>query len=307
MRVVYIDRVVALNFLVDYLLLLTGARLAGAPLRRPRLALWALLGGLYAAAVYLPGGRLLAHPLLRAPAGAAMALGAYWPQRSRWRLTALFGLLSAALAGVVLALGLAAGDVRQYAGDLHGAQIDWPVLIASAALFYVLLRLLFRRGLRHGRGEIMEVTVAIGGRERTLRALYDTGNTLCDPVSGRAVLVLEQDLLYDLWPPEVSGVLRQSLPPEEKMARLHRMERGRAFSLLPYRSVGVPAGLLLAFRSDCVTVEGRRHRRTLLALSEGPLSDGGAYHALWGGEEGRAHERTVARAAEKAQEMDRAV
>ena len=46
------------------------------------------------------------------------------------------------------------------------------------------------------------------------------------------VLVLEQEQLYDLWPPEVSGVLRQSLPPEEKMVRLHRMERGGAFGVL---------------------------------------------------------------------------
>jgi stage II sporulation protein GA (sporulation sigma-E factor processing peptidase) len=305
--VVYIDRVAVLNFLVDYLLLLTGARLAGIPLRRARLALWALLGTLYAVAVFLPGGRLLAHPLLRAPAGAVMALGAYWPHRRRWRLVALFGLLAAALAGLVLALGLAAGDPGRYVTALWHARISWPVLLLSAGGFYVLLQILFRRGVRHGRGEIMEVTVAIDGRERTVPTLYDTGNTLCDPVSGQAVLVLEQDLLYDLWPPEVSGVLRQALPPEEKMVRLHRIERGKAFSLLPFRSVGVPSGLLLAFRSDSVTVEGCRYRRTLLALSEGPLSDGGAYHALWGGEEGNVHERTAAQTAARAQEMDHAV
>ena len=69
MTVVYLDRVVLLNLAVDYLLLLATARLAGLPLRRGRLALAAALGALYAAAVFLPGCRMLAHPACRLAAG----------------------------------------------------------------------------------------------------------------------------------------------------------------------------------------------------------------------------------------------
>ena len=70
MTVVYLDRVVLLNLAVDYLLLLATARLAGLPLRRGRLALAAALGALYAAAVFLPGCRMLAHPACRLAAAA---------------------------------------------------------------------------------------------------------------------------------------------------------------------------------------------------------------------------------------------
>ena len=45
---IYIDRVFALNLAVDYLLLLTAARLAGTPLRRLRFLLCGAAGGLYA-------------------------------------------------------------------------------------------------------------------------------------------------------------------------------------------------------------------------------------------------------------------
>ena len=72
MTVVYLDRVVLLNLAVDYLLLLATARLAGLPLRRGRLALAAALGALYAAAVFLPGCRMLAHPACRLAAGVAV-------------------------------------------------------------------------------------------------------------------------------------------------------------------------------------------------------------------------------------------
>ena len=304
---VYIDRVFILNTLADYLLLLTAARLAGVPLRRGRLILSALLGGVYAVAVFLPGGSALSHPACKVVSGLAMPLLAFWPQPRRGRLIALFLLLSGALAGLLLALGLAAGTPGQLIGRVYRAQISWPVFIGSAAVFYGLVQLLFRRGLRHGGGEIMDITVTIGGRKQAVRALYDTGNTLCDPANGEAVLVLEQETLYALLPEEVSDILRQHLSPEEKMVHLHRICMGGGFSLLPFRSVGVPAGLMLAYRSESITVNGMDHRRALLALSEGPLSDGGAYHALWGGEEGRAYGKDLARRPAVDQGMDQAV
>ena len=51
MTVIYVDTLFLLNALVDYLLLLAAARLAGEPLRRVRFALGAVLGGGYAVAI----------------------------------------------------------------------------------------------------------------------------------------------------------------------------------------------------------------------------------------------------------------
>ena len=87
-------------------------------------------------------------------------------------------------------------------------------------------------------------------------------------------------------PAPVAAVLASGLPPEEKMARLHRQGADIPFSLLPFRSVGTPAGLLLAARSDYIEINGRRYPRTPVALSDYPVSDGGGYHALWGDPEG---------------------
>lgn len=46
MTVIYVDTLFLLNTMVDYLLLLASARLAGEPLARLRFALGAVLGGL---------------------------------------------------------------------------------------------------------------------------------------------------------------------------------------------------------------------------------------------------------------------
>ncbi len=282
MTVVYLDRVFLLNSAVDYLLFLGTARLSGIPLRRRRLVLWAVLGGLYAAAVFIPGLSFLGHPLFRVIAGILIAAGAL---RWRWRSAALFFLLSAGLAGIILALGLAFGSVAGLAQRLYYADISWQTLLFVSMGFYVLIRLFMGQAARHGGGELLQITISLGGRTETVTALHDTGNTLRDPVTGCPALVLERREAESLWSPEVARLLAEPLPPEEKMARLHRMGCPIRFTLLPFRAVGVSCGLLLAARSDYIEIGGRRYPRTPVALSEQPLSDGGGYHALWGAAE----------------------
>ena len=137
MTVVYWDRVVVLNGIVDYLLLLSAAWLSGLPLRRGRLILWAALGGLYAGAVFLPGLEVLGVPVIRAAAGIVMALGA---MKWRWRPAGVFLLLAAGLAGIILALGLAAGSPSGLAQRLYLADISWQGILLVSAGFYLVLR-----------------------------------------------------------------------------------------------------------------------------------------------------------------------
>lgn len=283
MTVIYIDRVFVLNLAVDYLLLLCTARLAGAPLHRRRLLLCAALGAAYAVAVFIPGGEILACAPCKAAAGLLLSYLAFRPVPRCWRLMALFFLLSGALAGLLLAVGLAAGSPGVLFRRLYYAQINWPILLLTTTSMMILLHLVFRQGARHGGGEIMTVTVSLHQHQQQLSVLHDTGNTLREPGTGRPVLVLEQTVLMNLWPAEIQTILTSKLPPEEKMVLLHQKGAGTDFTLLPFRSVGNASGLLLAVRSDYISLEKKKYPRTLVALAEGPLSDGGGYCGLWGG------------------------
>ncbi len=287
MTVIYIENVFLINWAIDYFLLLAAAGFAGSPLRRLRFALCAAAGGLYAVAVFLPGCTFLSYPVWKILAGGLMALAAYWPVQRCWRLMALFFMLSGALAGIVLAIALACGTREPLLGSVYYAPISWPILLSTTVILYFLLHFVFRQGARHGGGELMTVTVSIHQRSKQVLALQDNGNTLRDPVNGHAVLVLERTVLEDLWPTEVASILQSCLPPEEKMAQLYQEGAGTAFTLLPFRSVGVASGLLLAVRSDYIKVGKATYPRALIALSDGPVSDGGTYQALWGGTERR--------------------
>lgn len=282
---IYIDRVFVLNLAVDYLLLMAVARLAGTPLRRLRFLLCGAGGGLYAAAVFFPSLTWLAHPACKLAVGAGMAWAAFGRERHKMKLIGLFFLLSGALAGVILAVGFCVGAPELLLGRIYRAEIDWKLLLGGTAALAAALHLLFRQGARHGGGELMKVQVAIDGKAKDFTALYDTGNTLRNPVDGRPVLVMEQAALLELLPKTEADILTEKNAPETAMARLYSAGSRLRFTLLPYRSVGMETGLLLAVRSDYIALSRRRIPRTLIALSQGPVSDGGGYCALWGGAE----------------------
>ncbi len=99
MTVIYVDTLFLLNAMVDYLLLLASARLAGEPLARLRFLLGAALGGLYAVAIFLPGLSFLARPPCRLAAAVLMVLAAFWKSRRLLRQVVIFFALSCAFGG----------------------------------------------------------------------------------------------------------------------------------------------------------------------------------------------------------------
>ena len=289
MTVIYIDTLFLLNALVDYLLLLAAARLVGEPLRRWRFALGAGLGGVYAVAIFLPGLSFLAHPLCRLASVALMMVVSYGGSRRLLRQGLLFVVLTCAFGGGVVAIGLLGGTGLSLGNGVFYSALDLKVVLLSAAVCYGVLTLVFRRLARHSaaNGELVPVRLRLGERMVDLTALVDTGNTLTDPVSGRPVVVAEGERTAPLFPREHRPGPGELTDPAAALTRLGTGAwRGR-FRLLPYRSVGVDRGLLLAVRLDGLELDGQGRGPVLVALSPTPVSDGGGYQALVGPMDGR--------------------
>ena len=283
MTVVYIDSLFLLNLIINYLLLLATAKVAGEPISRPRLGGGAAVGALYAAANFFPGMGFLSHPAIKVCAGVVMALLAFGGRKRLLRLTLIFFGLSCAFGGGVLAVGLLGGTGLTFQNGIPATGMDLKVVLLSAAGCYVLLTLVFRRMGRHSResGEVVDVTLELDGRRVSFAALLDTGNTLTDPVSDRPVLVAEWTTLWPLLPAGMELSADRLRHPAQVLEELPAPLRSR-FRLLPYRAVGVESGLLLALRTDWGRVGGARVDGLLVALSPGPVSDGGSYHGLVG-------------------------
>ena len=266
---VYLDTAFAVNGSVNYLLLLSAAYLAGAPLRRGRFLLAAALGGLYAAASFVPALAFLRTAGMKAVLLAVMALTAFGARRQTVKLALLFAAISAALAGAAM---LAAQLLRLDPLLLPGG-VFYPLraraILFLAALCCGLCHLIFSRVTAHS-GQLVPLT-----------ALLDTGNTLKDPLTGDSVLVVDGSIAAQLLPD--AGLSTASLAdPAGLFASLSEQYPFCRFRLIPYRAVGTVSGLLLAVRCEVSGKSGKPELK-LVAFSPTPVSQTGEFDALIGG------------------------
>jgi len=284
MTVIYGDTLFLLNAIMDYLLLLSSARVAGEPVHRGRLALGAALGGAYSVAVFMPGGAFLLHPVCKLASAVLMVLAGLGGSRRLLRQTIIFFALACGFGGGVLAITLLGGGGFGLGRGVVYSGMDLKIVLLSAAGCYAAMTVVFRRMGRHSaaKGELVSVRMTLLGRSVSVLALVDTGNTLTDPVSGRGVIVAEGACLGGIFPPGCGPGQADLTGPAAALARLSCGQLRGRFRLLPYRAVGVECGLLLAVRLDEAVIGGRKTGQTLVALSPTPVSDAGGYRALVG-------------------------
>lgn len=271
----YIDGVFALNAALDALLLSAAGYLTGRRVPALRLALGAALGGLYAAAAFLPGLYGLGSPFGLAAAGAAM-LAVTFGSRLLGPLLALLGL-GCGLAGGLTLAGRLLGGLR-YSGGLPQSLADAQLLLLAGSAVWALVRL-WLRGRGRRAGKLVPVLVEVGSRKRLLTALVDSGNTLTDPATGQGVLIAEWEAVAPLLPEGASPACCAA-PAEhlEALARLWPEGRPR---LLSCRTVGQGSGVLLAFTARRVQADGAERGSMTVAVTPVRLG-GGRYQALLG-------------------------
>lgn len=253
---VYPNLIVLLNFLVDFLLLLGASCLCGYPAQMGKAALGALTGAVYTGLCLLPSFRFLANGGWRLVSLSLMAMLAYGCCRSALRRGAVFLFLCLAMGGLAMLLGR---------GDLYS-------MLLCALILCLLCILGFRGGARPH--QYVPVVIRHGDACVNLTALVDTGNTLCDPVSGRPVLVADDGTGEALL-----GLSQQQLSDPVQTLTACRIPGLR---LIPYCAVGQPSGLLLGLKVDRLTVNGKISD-SLVAFAPQRLGRGEDYQALAGG------------------------
>lgn len=278
--VVYLDMAFLLNCLSDGAALYITARVSGLPVRYRRLLLASAAGGAYGALCAIPTTRWAASFLPQLAAAALLVRLAFGRQSTFFRQFLLFFMLSCTMGGVLLAMERL---LRENGGLELLRTLNWSVFFLAGGLCFLALTVVFRGGARHAlAGQLCQGAVELRGKRTPVTVLLDTGHTLSD--SGQPVLTVYYAALDPLWTPREREVLSR-LEADGAARCLEQLGDAR-FRLLPYQAVGVSGGLLLCFRAERVELDGRQLGALTVALSPTEVSDGGGYHALWGGERG---------------------
>lgn len=245
MPIVYADVLVALNWVIDFLLLSATALFLHIPLNRVRVTLSSLIGGLYALVLLLPRFSVVIRFSLDVLFAVLMTATAFPRCRIRilFKRTAVFFGISTMFFGVVTLLHryLNGEYVQTNNGQVYAA-LSPLALAGFTVISYVAVRVFEtitgRRVPKHGE---YRLTVVDDAATCEARALFDSGMRLREPFSGAPVIVMERERVWSC----LSRDMREALTENEPHPRVR---------FVPYHTVS-GEGLLPAFRPRSVQVK----------------------------------------------------
>ncbi len=251
MTVIYADLAFFLNAVLDYLTLCCTVRLFGLPLRHRRIAAAAAAGGVYGVLALLPPWRFLTAVVCKCAVSALMVRIAFGKSGYFLRHYLLFLVASCTLSGAVVGL------------EAVFTQTDspWVIFLLSGAFCAFALAVVFHRGAASA-GRLVTAEIALGGRRTRVTLFCDTGNTLRDPISGQVLCIVWREALSPL----LAG-------------------REVPYRTITYQSVGTAQAELPYFCCDSLTIGKKTWKNYPIGVTDHPLSDGGGFVGLWGGEQ----------------------
>lgn len=239
-----------LNFAVNFFLLLGTQQLAGYAPCWKKLFLASAIGGAYAIVCFLCRGLgILPLRLCSIALMSYVAFGCIIGKRSL-----LFLMLHLAIQGIA---------TGAYGSDL------WSVVISVPGIVLICMGGFWEQNRKH-----IPIELHYGAKKVCVQALRDTGNTLRDPVTGAAVLVLGAD----------AGMVLTGLNCKQLSDPIHTLAQQPipGLRLIPYRTIDQPGGMMLGLWIAKAKV-GKQKRGVLVAFAPEKLSEDGQVEALIGG------------------------
>jgi stage II sporulation protein GA (sporulation sigma-E factor processing peptidase) len=283
----YIEDLLALNFMVNTFLLYLTARLAGRGQKLSRLLAGGLLASLYSLVIFLPVPQVVFSLASKLTASLIIVAFVFRPRRviELLRLCGVFLLASFFVGGAVFALhffGSTPALIR--GGVFYLAPPRAGVIFAGVLVTFFLVAGVWhfseKRRDRSGLG--FKLLIQNGGAEVTVPALVDTGNSLRDPFSGRPVCIASYHALAPLLPQPLLFAYEKGEDPLPVLSSLADLHKHR-FSAVPYRSLE-SGGMLVTFRPEHVVLHDTdccyELPETVFALTGSVLSLDGDVEAL---------------------------
>lgn len=269
---VYVDVLLIINFIIDYILLAVTSFFIKKTSKIPRMCLASATGAAYAAyAFFMPFGTLLSL-LFSVVVAFLMVVLAFGIKKASVLLknTAVFFMVSAVTAGVGFSLVFTGKAGQNYAinNGVFYADVDaytilfiftMSIITIHTATGYVKKQKIKSRYLYN-------VTIEKNGRTICDTALFDSGNFLCDPITQKSVIVAEWQTISALFDEEAVTEAIVSHPED--------------FVYIGCRGFDGTSGMY-AFCADNVSSDEMDFSESaLVAITQTPLDTEGSYRML---------------------------
>lgn len=201
--VIYADVLVTVNLIVNYLMLRASAAISGHSFKAPRFLVSSAIGGLFSFIIFIDGISVAVNILIKAALFTIMVLTAFGAKniKSFFKCCASFALVNFGFAGIMFAICTAVmPNTAIYKNGVVYFDISLLTLTVSAIVCYCILSLI-SRFTKSKVPQKCVYDIRIYYEEKTVenKALFDSGNTLCECFSGRPVIIAENDFIKPLY------------------------------------------------------------------------------------------------------------
>lgn len=267
--VIYADILVVVNIIVNYLLLRASTAITGCSFKAWRFLLSSAAGGFFSLIIFIENMPLWLNIILKISFTAVMVLLAFDVKSGKAfvKCAAAFFAANFVFAGIMLAVCTAFMPNRAiYQNGVVYFDIDILTLTIGAVVCYAVLSLIsrFTRSKTPPKS-IYSIRITYSGKSVDGKALFDSGNTLCDCFSGRPVIIAEKDFIG----PILEG---------------KELTEAKNFRLIPFTTIQ-NEGALPAFMADEIEIliEGNRIKAEdiYIGITDKKIVSGG-YCALLG-------------------------
>ena len=128
------------------------------------------------------------------------------------------------------------------------------------------------------------IKIIYNNKSHIVKAMLDTGNLLCDPITKVPVVIVERDKLKNILPQQILNINEKEIISynfnyldEEIQTRL---------KIIPFKSIGNENGILIGFKPDYLEIEYEDEiiniKDAIIGIYENKLSKSDRYSAIFG-------------------------
>ncbi|MBR5154992.1 MAG: sigma-E processing peptidase SpoIIGA [Clostridia bacterium] len=282
--IVYVDVLFLLNFFMNTVTIYISSLLIRQNLKIWRLLICAVFLSLYACIVFFPNISFLYSVIGKV---FVLLLATYlgFSPKGLWELfkgTAILFAVTAILGGTIFTLIFATdfGTVTGSAvsnGEFY-INVNPSTLILSIFLAYTCVYIIsfIKKQATINSRQILDIVIHFQAKKISLKALLDTGCTLCDPISGSPAIIINKHDAKKLLPQSFFDFCDEKDGVKIPTNYLVR------YRTLPFSTIDSKKGFLHGFIPDLVFVNNKVIKKSIIGISDYRLSPESDFDAILG-------------------------
>lgn len=290
---IYIDIIILENLVMNGIILYATAIISKSKIKYTRIFIASLIGSIYAIIEYISKLSIYSNIIIKLILSILIIYVAFYPQniKKMCKQLILFYVTTFTFGGIAtyLIYVVKPQNIIIKNGTYAGTYI-LKVIFLGAILGTVILAIAFKMAKNKITKKDMfcKVKIKLENKEVILNTMIDTGNMLKEPITGKAVIVVERSSLYELIPREILDNIENILEGNfEKISEETKNKYIPKLKIIPFSSLGKDSGMIIGIKPEKVVIindeETSEERQDMIVgIYNKSLTKRGEYNALIG-------------------------